>query len=607
MFTVLGKMLDLFSPRQRRQLYYLWAAMVIIAFLEMVGIASIMPFMSVVANPEVVNTNRWMKQIYAYFQFTSVANFLVFLGMFLLVITICSNLFKALYTWWVLRYDNQLNYMLARRLLAQYMARPYSFFLNRNTTEMGKNILIEVRTVINNVLSPGMSVLSNVLVSLFILILLLMVNPFVAVTIVATLGSVYAGLYILSQRRLIKTSSDNPYANMMRCKLANEALSGIKDLKTLGRERVFLEQFGVYAQRHSLHTVNMGIISKLPRYALEVIVFGSILLAVMYVEVKEGSSNQVIPLLALYVLAGYRLLPSMQQIFSGITTVRGNLGSLEVLHRDMTEEQTDSNPEHLLARSGHMQPLPFTRGLELRNVSFCYSEDQAPVIDEMSLTIAHNTSIGLVGTTGSGKTTTVDLILGLLTPTLGQLLADDVEISGDTVARWQCNLGYVPQSIFLSDDTITRNIAFGVPEQEIDMAAVVRAARIANLHGFIEQELPNGFETIIGERGIRLSGGQRQRIGIARALYRDPAVLIMDEATSALDGVTEHAVMEALHTLCGKKTIIMVAHRLTTVKDCDVIYLMENGHIIGQGTYDELLSSSLWFREAAQGGLGLLG
>ena len=607
MFTVLGKMLDLFSPRQKRQLYYLWAAMVIKAFLEMVGIASILPFMSVVANPEVVNTNRWMKQIYAYFQFTSVANFLVFLGMSLLVLTICSNLFKALYTWWALRYDNQLNYMLARRLLAQYMARPYSFFLNRNTTEMGKNILIEVRTVINGVLSAGMSVLSGVLVSLFILILLLMINPFVAVTIAATLGSVYAGLYILSQRRLIKISSDNLHVNMMRCKLADEALSGIKDLKTLGRERVFLEQFGVYAQRHSLNTVNVGIISQLPRYALEAIVFGSILLVVMYVEVKEGSSNQMIPLLALYVLAGYRLLPSVQQIFSGITTVRSNLGSLEVLHRDMTEEQTDSNPEHLLARSGHMQPLPFTRGLELRNVSFCYSEVQAPVIDEVSLTIAHNTSIGLVGTTGSGKTTTVDLILGLLTPTSGQLLADDVEISGDAVARWQCNLGYVPQSIFLSDDTITRNIAFGVPEQEIDMAAVVRAARIANLHGFIEQELPNGFETVIGERGIRLSGGQRQRIGIARALYRDPAVLIMDEATSALDGVTEHAVMEALHMLCGEKTIIIVAHRLTTVKDCDVIYLMENGHIIGQGTYDELLSSSLWFREAAQGGVGLLG
>jgi len=607
MFTVLGKSLDLLSPKQRRHLYYLWAAMVIMAFLEMVGIASIMPFMSVVANPEVINTNRWMKQIYAYFQFTSVANFLVFLGISLLVLTIFSNLFKALNTWWALRYDNQLNYMLARRLLAHYMVRPYSFYLNRNTTEMGKNVLTEVRTVISCVLSSGMSVLSSALISLFILILLLMVNPIIAVTIAATLGSVYGGLYLLSQRRLVKISNDNVYANMMKYKLADEALSGIKDLKILGRERMFLEQFAVHAQNHSLNNVNAGIISQLPRYALEVIAFGSILLGVMYFEAKEGSSNQMIPLLALYAFAGYRLLPSVQQIFSGITTVRSNLGSLEVLHRDMTEEHTDSNPEHVLARSEHMQPLLFTRSLELRNVSFCYSGVQVPVIDGMSLTIARNTSIGLVGATGSGKTTTVDLILGLLTPTSGRLLTDGVEISGDNIARWQCNLGYVPQSIFLCDDTITRNIAFGVPEQEIDMAAVVRAARIANLHGFIEQELPNGFETVIGERGIRLSGGQRQRIGIARALYRDPAVLIMDEATSALDGVTEHAVMEALHMLSGKKTIIMVAHRLTTVKDCDVIYLMENGHIINQGTYDELLSSSSWFREAAQGGVALLG
>jgi ABC-type multidrug transport system fused ATPase/permease subunit len=334
-----------------------------------------------------------------------------------------------------------------------------------------------------------------------------------------------------------------------------------------------------------------------------VMAFGGILLIVLYfVGTDHGSSSQMIPLLALYAFAGYRLLPALQQIFSGITTVRFSAAALEVLHRDLTEERGDADPELVLKRSEGRQPLPFCRAIELRNVSFCYSGVQEPAIKGINLTIDRNTSIGLVGATGSGKTTTVDLILGLLPLASGKMLADGVEINGDTLANWQRNLGYVPQQIYLCDDTITRNIAFGVPDHEIDMAAVTRAARIANLHGFIEKELPEGYETIIGERGVRLSGGQRQRIGIARALYRDPAVLIMDEATSALDGITEESVMDALRALSGEKTIIMIAHRLTTVKDCDIIYHMEHGHIVNQGSYDELLGSSAWFQAAARTG-----
>ncbi|MBK8185293.1 MAG: ATP-binding cassette domain-containing protein [Candidatus Competibacteraceae bacterium] len=236
----------------------------------------------------------------------------------------------------------------------------------------------------------------------------------------------------------------------------------------------------------------------------------------------------------------------------------------------------------------------------LSAVTYHYPGIHELAIKGLNLAIKPNTSIGLVGSTGSGKTTTVDIILGLLTPTSGQMLVDGIEINSDNLACWQRNLGYVPQHIYLSDDTITRNIAFGVPNQEIDMTAVIRAARIANMHEFIEGELPESYETIIGERGVRLSGGQRQRIGIARALYRDPTVLIMDEATSALDGITEEAVMEALHNLSGKKTVIMIAHRLTTVKDCDVIYLLEEGQIIDQGKFFDLQKSSKWFQAATK-------
>ena len=238
----------------------------------------------------------------------------------------------------------------------------------------------------------------------------------------------------------------------------------------------------------------------------------------------------------------------------------------------------------------------------MRNISFRYSGVKEFVLRNLSLTIPINASIGFVGSTGSGKTTTVDIILGLLSPSSGDLLVDGEVINEDNLYKWQRNLGYVPQTIFLCDDTVAKNIAFGVADTKIDMEAVVRAARIANLDSFVTREMPNGYETVIGDRGIRLSGGQRQRIGIARALYNDPSVLIMDEATSSLDGLTEEAVMEAIHNLSKRKTIIMVAHRLTTVRDCDNIYLFQNGRIENQGTYEQLQKSSEWFRAAVKSG-----
>lgn len=602
MFMVIRKIFDLLSTKERKQLYFIFGSLVNMAFIEMAGIASIMPFMAVVANQDVIRTNRWLKLFYDFFKFTSLHSFLFFLGSLVLGMLVFSNIFKALTTWLTLRFDNRLNYMLARRLLAQYLARPYSFFLNRNTAVLGKNVLSEVKNVIGGVLSAGMQVLSSALVGFFILALLLMVNPLIAVTIVAVLGGSYGGIYLLARNRLTTIGREQLEANSMKYKAASEALSGIKDLKILGRERVFLDRFAVQAQLHARNNVIAGIISQLPRYALEVVAFGGILLIVLFFLGSEQGLGQMVPLLALYAFAGYRLLPALQQIFSGITTVRVNLATLEALHRDLTEERRKTDPELILTDTEGLEPLPFTGGLELRNIGFTYPEAQDQVLDGINLTIVHNTTVGFIGATGCGKTTTVDIILGLLTPSEGHLLADGIEVSGGNLLRWQRNLGYVPQNIFLSDDTVTRNIAFGVQDSEIDMAAVVRAARIANLAEFVEKELPQGYETVIGERGVRLSGGQRQRIGIARALYRDPSVLIMDEATSSLDGVTEEAVMDAIRNLSRKKTIIMIAHRLTTVKDCDIIYLMEHGKIINQNTYAELQKSSEWFKVAAKTG-----
>jgi ABC-type multidrug transport system fused ATPase/permease subunit len=601
MFIVVRKLFKLLSPRERFQLILLFVAQVGVAGLEMAGVASIMPFMAVVTNPSIIQKNHWLEKIHVFFQFTTQHEFLLFLGIVVMSLMIFSNLSKAIMTWLTLAYDNRLNYMLSRRLLASYLGQPYEFFLNRNTYEMGKNVLTEVRTVITGVLSAGMSVLSSALIIIFLFFLLMLVDPFIAITIICALGGIYGMIYLIVRRRLSLIGKEQVGLNTLKYRVAGETLGGIKELKILGREINFLEKFSICARRHARNNVIAGVTSQLPRYALEIMAFGGILLMVLsFLGDKHKSTAQMVPILALYAFAGYRLLPALQQIFSGSSTVRFNKSALDVLEKDLRENQSDIDPESAFGRFKDLEPLRFKKKMELKNVSFGYAGTKELVIKRISLTIENNTTIGFVGTTGSGKTTLVDIILGLLTPLSGQLLADGITIDRAKISRWQRNLGYVPQTIYLCDDTVKRNIAFGVPDVEINHEAVVRAAHVANLSNFIETELPDSYETIIGEQGVRLSGGQRQRIGIARALYNDPALLIMDEATSALDGVTEEAVMTAIRNLLRKKTIIIIAHRLTTVKDCDMIYLLNHGQIVNQGSYYELQSSSAWFREAAR-------
>jgi ABC-type multidrug transport system fused ATPase/permease subunit len=314
-----------------------------------------------------------------------------------------------------------------------------------------------------------------------------------------------------------------------------------------------------------------------------------------------GTGDQVedfLPLITVYAFGGYRLLPALQKVFSAITKIRYNLPIVEILHHDYYSlPETGEKPES----QRRPEALSFTRTIELENIRFRYPNTEEDVIKNQSLSIRANTSVGFVGPTGCGKTTTIDIILGLLEAQSGSLRVDSREITAKNRSNWQANLGYVPQSIFLVDDSIRKNIAFGIAENEIDEESVIKAAQVANLHDFIMNDLDRGYETMVGERGVRLSGGQKQRIGIARAVYHDPSVLILDEATSALDGLTENAIMDAIHNLSHKKTILMIAHRLTTVRECDEIFIMEKGVIVDRGTYDELIQRNESFRKMAEG------
>jgi ABC-type multidrug transport system fused ATPase/permease subunit len=423
-----------------------------------------------------------------------------------------------------------------------------------------------------------------------------MIDPLLAVLVFLVCGGSYAIVYKITRRSLTIYGKRSAAAQGLRNKTVNEAFGGIKDLKLLGREEVFLQLYSIPSHDFAKTQAQRQTIAQLPKYALETIIFGGILLIILYFIGIKNNINGILPILSLYAFAGYRLMPALERIFAGLTALRFNMPVLDIIYNDIYDT---GHPDtaHLLNHS--YQPLQFSNTIRLKNVKYKYPQSNIEVIRQLNLEIQANTTVGFVGQTGSGKTTLIDIILGLLPVEDGELLIDDTCINQDNVRNWQKNLGYVPQHIYLADDSISNNIAFGIPHHEIDHQAVTRAAQIARLHDFVQNSLPEGYDTIVGERGVRLSGGQRQRIGIARALYHDPQILILDEATSALDGATENAIMDAIHNLSQQKTVIMIAHRITTLRECNVIHVMEKGEIIESGTFNELMASNAQFSEMA--------
>jgi ABC-type multidrug transport system fused ATPase/permease subunit len=594
MRACVSKILALLTQAERRKLFAIMLVVMGMAVLDMFGVASVMPFLALAANPESVRTNRWLATAYAAGGFTSANAFMLALGLGCLALLVVGNAYKVFTTWLLLRFIHLRNHSLAHRLLQGYMGQPYAFFLERSTSDMGKNILEETAMVVTGVLTPFVEIASRLVVVVFLAALLVMVDPALALCVVALIGGIYWAIFGLVRKKLGTTGEERAQAALERHKTAAEALRGIKDIKILGREHHFLERFARASRKSAVVNAFTQVVGQVPRFVMETVAFGGILVIVLYsLSIGGNKIENVLPLIGVYAFAGFRLMPAMQQIFNGITNLRFYQSALDVLHQDLSRHGPPSGSQGFA--HGETERMAFDRELRIEDATFSY-RDGSPVLRGLTVSIPKNAVVGLAGSTGAGKTTLIDIILGLMEPDSGHVLVDGEPLAPGNTAAWQANIGYVPQSIFLSDDTMARNIAFGVPEKDVDMQAVVRAAQIAHLHNFITRELPQGYGTPIGEGGIRLSGGQRQRIGIARALYRDPEVLVLDEATSALDGATEAAVMETIGSLAHKKTIVMIAHRLSTLKGCDVIYVLRAGRVAASGTYEELSRESQTFR-----------
>ncbi len=589
----LKKILYLFTPREYKQVLLLLSMMTIMALLEMAGVASILPFMAVVTNPEIIETNLFLNRIFQLSNKFGVENsiqFLFVLGVFVFLLLIISLSFKALTTYAQVRFTKMKEYSLSKRIVENYLHQPYSWFLNRNSSDIGKTILSEVATIVGHGISPLMDLASKGLVAIALIVLLILVDTKLAIIVAFTIGSAYGIIYFFTKSYLHRAGKQRVKNNRLRFMLINEAFSASKEVKVGGLEQFYIDRYSNSAKTFSKNQASVVILSQLPRYLLESIAFGGIMLVILYLIIQKGSFNSAIPLISLYVFAGYRLMPSMQQIFVSFNQLSYVGSSLNSLYEDLKSLKKPSNHQD-------DKKITLKKSIALKNIYFNYPNSSQSSLKNVNINIQAQTTVGLMGSTGSGKTTTIDVILGLLEAQKGTLEVDGQIITKKNCRAWQSLIGYVPQHIYLADDNVAANIAFGKNAENIDLNAVEKASKIANLHDFVKNELPNQYQTNIGERGIRLSGGQKQRIGIARALYHDPQILILDEATSALDNTTENIVMEAIENLGKNKTIIIIAHRSSTVKNCDKIYLMDKGEIKTEGTFDELITSDFKFQE----------
>lgn len=594
-FVSLKKAWALLDAQERHTSLKVLAVMVIGAFSSAVMVGSIYPFLAVLSNPDLIADTPVLAWGYETGGFTSDYNFLLALGMGAIVIILLSNMFLILQTWAVNRYSQMRVHAISRRLLEKYLAQPYEYFLGRHSGDMSTNILAEAQLVVGQFLRPIAEAISASLTIAAVAITLFVADPLVATLSIGLFSLTYIAIATLTRRYLRVMGTTRAKANAERFRIAGEALSGIKDIKLLGREAGYLDRFGGPSLKMAQSQVSVNVISQAPRFGIQIIAFGGIIVLCLALLDPEGlrereALGDILPVIGLLAFAGQRLMPELQKLYQSMVEMTAGMAALERVYEDL---HFGTN-----AKLDRTQPAPLGlhKMLELDAVSYSYPDAEAAGIRNVSIQIRAGERIGIVGASGAGKTTLADVILGLLAPQSGTIRSDGTAITSETLRAWQQTVGYVPQDIFLTDASLRENIALGLRPEEIDDTKVEHASRIAQLHQFAMSELPDGYSTLIGERGVRLSGGQRQRIGVARALYHDANLIVFDEATSALDNLTEREVMAAMQDLPQDRTTIMIAHRLSTVKVCDRIMVMDRGLVADVGTWDELMERNEAFR-----------
>lgn len=596
MLAMIRKLFSLLTPRQVKQFYRLQVLVVVMAFTELIGIASIAPFMALVGDISLIQESGIFNNLYQFSGLNDPMDFLFYMGIGVLLMLSLSTIISMFTIWKLCIYATRTGTEISDRLYIYYMQQDWLFHANTSSAYLTKQVATEALRVTDQIIQPLLHINAKMILVTFISIGIIIYNPIIAIIGLLIFGCAYILLYKVVRKRLQNNGNNMSLIFTERFRLMNEGFGGIKDVVLLNRRDDFVMRFQKSGKAFAYAFGTNNAMGQVPRYFVELIAFGSMIsLVLLLITSYQGNLGVILPILAVYALAAFKLLPALQQIYASVAQIKGNTAAFEAIESDLINSMNTRKDIDKKYDSSH---LPLTQNIRLNNIKFTYPNKLTSAINDLDMIIPANSTIGIVGESGSGKSTIVDILLGLLTPQRGNLYIDGVCINKDNKRNWQNKLGYVPQNIFLSEGTIAENIAFGLAEKDINIERVKKAIQLANLTELIEQ-LTEGLNAKVGERGIQLSGGQRQRIGIARALYHDPGVIVFDEATSALDGITEKIIMEAIHDFSGKKTLVMIAHRLKTVQKCDIIYMMHKGEVIDKGTYNDLIGRNKKFKEMA--------
>jgi len=572
---ILNKLNYIFNASQKRRMVLLMVCIFIGASLELLGVSLIMPLIQLISTPEVVTENGVLSTIYNALNMKSVSGFFIFLVIVIIVLYFLKNLYLSVlyYFQYSFIYNNQLK--VAGRLIDCYLKKPYTYHLDHNTSDMIRNIMLDTDRLFQLILS-FLNVMSEILLSLLLVIYLLVSDPLMSCTVAGLLLICMAAFRILTKKKVHSYGKMNQEYDGRMHQAINQALGAVKDIKILHRERYFVDSFVSCGNKKMTALINTNFFGTIPKYIIETITVAAIMLVLIYKLMTGTDLNTLLPVLASFAVAAFKLLPSVGKVSNYLNNITFLKPSIDLIYHDLKETEDMENvviedPDDGARHSAEPSEI------RVEKLFYRYPKTDNDVLKGVSFNVTLGTSIGLIGESGAGKSTLADVILGILYPGDGRVMYGSMNVH-EYPLKWAKKLAYIPQAIYLADESIRKNVAFGIDDKEIDEDKVWEALDEAQLSSFV-RSLPEGLDTEVGERGVRLSGGQRQRIGIARALYGNPEILVLDEATSALDSETETAVMEAIERLHGKKTLIIIAHRLTTIKNCEYIYRVEAGNV----------------------------
>ncbi|MDE5932349.1 MAG: ABC transporter ATP-binding protein/permease [Lachnospiraceae bacterium] len=562
----------IFTRKDKVQIVFLLIAVVIGSFLELLAVSIFSPFIDLIMDPASLQGDGTIAYIFRMFSFQSQEYFLAFIAAGIIVIYIVKDVYTIIEKNAIYKFSYKLQRKMSTNLLKAYMDEPYTFHLGKNISVLQRSMQEDTDQFTKGIIHL-MEMIAEISVCIALGIYLYIVSKSITAIIVGLLVLCLAVFYVISKKY---SSAWGREAQQHKSKIyqwMNQSLGGIKEIKVLNREESFIEHYDNYFAKYVRVLRLNRLIGVIPKYSIEMVCMTGLLSAIIFkIFFGQKELAEFVPQLAVFAVAAFRLLPSVGKINEHVAAVLYAFPSLELIYNDLREiEQLEAGKKE------RDEGWKLKEKIDVKSVTYHYPDGETNVIENASFSIQKGTTIAFIGSSGAGKSTMADILLGLLPPQWGKIYADDMNVYKN-LATWQKEIGYIPQSIYLSDDTIRNNVAFGIDEKEIDEQSVIKALQQAQLYDFVDT-LPEGLDTFVGDRGVRLSGGQRQRIGIARALYHDPEILILDEATSALDNDTENAVMEAIEKLHGEKTMIIIAHRLTTIQNADVIYEVTDGKV----------------------------